>query len=193
VPFDHVLVMVTTDGETDGPSEVPFGANTLETSGGSYHFAFSVPDGYPGYTIVPAEVDATLECGETVPINVQVQQDDATPPVISSVTPSTAVLWPANHKMVGVNVQVQATDNGGAPVCSIQSVASSEPIAGLGDGDTAPDWSITGPLQVDLRAERAGKNGPGRTYTITVSCSDSAGNASTSSTEVKVPYSQGKK
>ena len=78
---------------------------------------------------------------------------DATPPVISSVTPSKGMLWPPNHKMVNVTLAVSATDNPGPPACSITGVSSNEPVNGGGDGNTAPDWSIVGPLSVDLRAE----------------------------------------
>ena len=72
------------------------------------------------------------------------------------------------------------------PVCSLKSVTSDEPENGLGDGDTAPDIQITGPFAVDLRAERAG-GGDGRTYTITVECTDVSGNISTGITTVEVP------
>jgi hypothetical protein len=70
-------------------------------------------------------------------------------------------------------------------------VTSNEPIEGLGDGDTSPDWVITGNLAVDLRAERAG-NGSGRIYTITVRCTDAAGNASARSVLVTVPHDGGR-
>jgi hypothetical protein len=46
---------------------------------------------------------------------------------------------------------------------------------GLGDGGTTPDWTITGDLTLNLRAERSDK-GIGRTYTITVEGGDSSGN-----------------
>jgi hypothetical protein len=71
-------------------------------------------------------------------------------------------------------------------------VSSNEPDNGLGDGDTANDWVITGPMTVQLRAERAG-NGTGRVYTITVRCTDAAGNSSERTVTVSVPKSQGKK
>jgi hypothetical protein len=70
--------------------------------------------------------------------------------------------------------------------CEIVSVASSEPDNGLGDGDTAGDWLITGPLTLELRAERAGR-GSGRTYEIAVRCTDVSGNATTTTTTVVVP------
>src|SRR5207302_6838251 len=121
----------------------------------------------------------TVACGHDVALGVLVRPVDTTPPVIASVTPSTGSLWPPDHKMVGVTLNVQATDNvDPSPVCRIDSVSSNEPINGLGDGDTAPDWLITGLLALDLRAERAGE-GSGRIYSIAVNCTDHAGNAST--------------
>jgi hypothetical protein len=69
-------------------------------------------------------------------------------------------------------------------------VTSSEPANGTGDGNTSSDWEITGPLTVDLRAERAG-TGSGRIYTITVECRDASGNVSTGTVQVTVPHDQG--
>jgi len=71
--------------------------------------------------------------------------------------------------------------------CAIISVSSNEPVDGLGDGDMAPDWIITGNLTVNLRAERSGL-GDGRIYTITVRCTDNSGNSSTRSVEVSVAH-----
>jgi hypothetical protein len=70
--------------------------------------------------------------------------------------------------------------------CRIVSVASNEPQAGLGGGDLGPDWQITGDLTVNLRAERWNK-GKGRTYRITVQCTDTGGNSATSIATVFVP------
>ncbi len=95
--------------------------------------------------------------------------------------------------MVPVTVAVSASDVcSPAPVCKITSVSSNEPVNGTGDGDTAPDWQITGNLTVNLRAERAG-NGSGRVYTLMVGCTDASGNSSTKTTAVTVPHDQGKK
>ncbi len=52
----------------------------------------------------------------------------------------------------------------------------------------SPDWVITGPLSVSLRAERLG-SGNGRFYTITVRCTDEAGNSSPGVATVFVPKS----
>jgi M6 family metalloprotease-like protein len=118
---------------------------------------------------------------------------DTTAPVIDSASASPKVLWPPNHKMKRVTVAVQASDNcDPEPICRITSVYSNEPVNGLGDGNTTPDWKITGDLTVKLRAERSG-NGKGREYTLTVECTDACGNSSTRTTKVAVPHDKGKK
>ncbi len=111
---------------------------------------------------------------------------DSTPPVVSSVSATPAVLDPPNHRLVTVAVTVRATDDSGeAPVCTLTDVRSNEPDNGLGDGDTAGDIVRTGPLSLQLRAERSA-SGSGRVYTLDVLCTDAAGNASPGSTQVTV-------
>lgn len=118
--------------------------------------------------------------------------DDTTAPVIQSLAAAPNELWPPNHKMVSVTINVVVSDNCGVGVTSkITDVSSNEPENGLGDGDSAPDWEITGNLTLNLRAERSGK-GIGRVYVITVECSDEHGNRSTGTVTVKVPFSKKK-
>ena len=125
--------------------------------------------------------------------NVTITIKDGTPPNITKLAVSPNVLWPPNHKMIPVSVNVSASDNcDSKPVCKITSVSSNEPENGLGDGDTAPDWKITGNFTANLRAERSG-NGSGRIYTLTITCNDTAGNSSIKWVTVKVPHDQGKK
>lgn len=113
---------------------------------------------------------------------------DTTPPTITRLTATPGVLWPPNHKMVSVTVHVAAEDRCSPSVsCNITKVTSNEPIHGLGDGDRAPDWVVTGPLTVDLRAERSGR-GRGRVYTITVQCDDPSGNQVAKTVTVRVPH-----
>jgi hypothetical protein len=113
---------------------------------------------------------------------------DTTAPAITGVTAAPASLAPpANHRMVPVTVTTTAADGCGAATCAIASVTSNEPVNSGGDGDTGPDWQITGPTTVSLRAERSGI-GTGRVYTVTVRCADPSGNASTRTTTVTVPH-----
>jgi hypothetical protein len=110
---------------------------------------------------------------------------DTAPPTVASTTPSPTSLWPPNHQMVAVSVAVIASDTVDPhPVSTILSVSSNQPINGTGDGDTAPDWQITGPLTVDLRSERAG--GAARIYTITIATADFSGNTAISTCQVTV-------
>jgi hypothetical protein len=133
---------------------------------------------------------ATDDSGHQGTDSQQVTIQDTTPPVISSVTARPNSLWPPNHKMVPVSVAVSVADVcDTTPSCQIKSVASNEPINGTGDGNTDPDWVITGPLTLQLRAERAG-NGTGRTYTITVECTDGSGNSSTKDVTIVVAHDQ---
>ena len=103
----------------------------------------------------------------------------------------TRVLWTPNHRLVPVTIAASATDRvDPSPVCSIESVASSAPDEGPGDGDTAHDIAITGRLTANLRAERSGR-GPGRVYTLAVGRADAAGNRARTSVSITVPHSNG--
>jgi hypothetical protein len=117
---------------------------------------------------------------------------DTRAPEIHDVSATPSSLWPPNHKMVPVTIAVDASDMcDDAPACRITSVTSNEPSNTIGDGNTSPDWLITGPLGVELRAERMGP-GSGRVYTITVQCTDASGNAgATRTVVVTVPHDQG--
>jgi len=110
---------------------------------------------------------------------------DSTAPTITSVSVSPATLWPPNHKMVPVTVAAAASDACGAASCTIASITSNESVNGQGDGNTAADSQITGPLTATVRAERSG-GGSGRVYTLSVRCTDPSGNASTGTTTVAV-------
>ena len=104
---------------------------------------------------------------------------DTTAPVILDIDGSPReVLWPNNHKMQNTTVVVSATDAVDPnPHAHIVSVTSDQPVNDGGDGDTSPDWLITGDLTVQLRSERT--SGIDRHYTITVEVSDFSGNTST--------------
>jgi hypothetical protein len=112
--------------------------------------------------------------------------------VITETKADKEILGPPDHKMVSVNVEASAValPQFGEPTCSIVSVSSNELVIGKGAGKTHPDWEITGPLSVDLRAERSG-TGTGREYTIMVECSATDGvttSTATASVVVRVPH-----
>lgn len=140
------------------------------------------------YSLGDTDVTLTVtdEKGASDTCDATVTVEDHEAPIITSVTANPNKLWPPNHKMVPVVVAIDATDNCDS-VCQIISVESNEPVNGLGDGNTAPDWVISGDLTLKLRAERSG-TGSGRIYTITVECADSSGNSSTDTATVTVPH-----
>ena len=116
--------------------------------------------------------------------------EDTSPPALKTLEASRTELWPPRHDMVPIVVTAEAVDllDPDAFV-RIVSVASSEPVNGEDDGDTDVDWEITGPLSVDLTAERSGR-GTGRVYTITVEARDASGNTTTGTLDVRVPLSR---
>lgn len=138
--------------------------------------------------------------------------EDTTAPVVTDpleVSPS--VLWPVNHKLVPIDVNVVTFEDTCDPDPAIFcSVESNEPPDDLGDGTTAFDIVFngepiftqgTGPILIDsaggagtfdleLRAERSGL-GDARIYTIECFAVDGDGNQSLSSVAaVEVPHSR---
>jgi hypothetical protein len=146
-----------------------------------------------GLGSTPFSCNAKDNAGNTNSCISVVKVADTTPPAINSVSASPTSLWPPNHKMVPVSLAVDVTDicdPNVAKSCLIVAITSNEPVLGVGSGNTSPDWQITGKLTANLRAERSGV-GDGRTYTLTVQCTDASGNASMKSTAVTVAHDQG--
>ncbi len=114
---------------------------------------------------------------------------DNPPPAITGAVASPAVLWPVNHEMVPIRIDYSASDNCEAvAVCSL-TVTSSETTDGRGDGHTATDWQVIDARSVLLRSERSG-TGNGRTYTVTIACTDGAGGTSRQRVTIAVPKSR---
>jgi len=153
-----------------------------------------ISDNAPGFFDVGVTTPVTFSTqdqsfnGDSCVATVEVV--DTTAPVIGSVTATPNSLWPVDHKLKDITVAVVVTDicDPGSS-CHITAVTSNEPINGPGDGNSLPDYVITGDLTLQLRAERSG-NLVGRTYTIHVECGDADGNTSTSTVDVVVAHSQ---
>jgi hypothetical protein len=138
------------------------------------------PVGTTTVTVTGERLDGTSdECEFDVTVN------DTELPVVGTPTTSPNTLWPANHSMVDVTVNYATTDN--CPLTCVLTVSSNEPVDGLGDGDTSPDWLVIDDHHVQLRAERSGK-GNGRIYTITTTCTDGS-NTTVKTSTVIVPKS----
>jgi hypothetical protein len=126
---------------------------------------------------------------------VEVSVTDFNPPTIEAVS-DPMVLWPPNHKLHEVDVDLVVLDSCDLePEVLLTSVSSSEPENGIGDGNTAPDI-LEADVDTDdrnflLRAERMG-GGSGRVYTATYMATDASGNSSEPVVvEILVPHDQG--
>jgi len=124
----------------------------------------------------------------------EVQVVDLEPPRFVRLEASPARLWPPNHRLVDVAVDVEVEDDcDPAPAVRLVSVASDELElhAGEGSGRTSPDVEDaelgTDDRSVRLRAERAGRR-DGRTYTLTYEVEDASGNATLASVDVVVAH-----
>lgn len=178
----------------DGGNFEPFLEKTQETSA-----TFTGKDGKTyGFICIATDTAGNIEVQEAVAetvTTVAITVVDTTPPEISvSVSPDT--LWPPNHKMIPVSMDVSVSDNCDAdPDIVLISVVSSEPddARGGGDGHTTNDIQDadigTEDYNISLRAERQGK-GHGRIYTITYEATDASGNNATASATVTVPHNQ---
>lgn len=152
----------------------------------------SAVEGTPDTLTVNVESVSGTARNFAVVVSTVSDESDTTPPAINSLAANPAVIWPPNHKMVNVDLTVDVVDDQDpSPVCQIAGVTSNEPIDGPGDGSTDPDWVVADPavLELQLRAERSG-NGTDRIYTVAVSCSDAAGNASSATVPVTVPHNR---
>ena len=128
---------------------------------------------------------ATDRAGNTASVSVVVNIDK-TPPVISGL-PQNCELWPPDHKMVHVADVIVSDALSGVADSSLNAV-SSEPETGPSYGNFAPDVQIDNGT-VQLRAERYSLNG--RTYDLTATATDVAGNTAQGNATCLVPHDQG--
>jgi hypothetical protein len=168
-------VIWTVDGTPSQTNNIPSGGIITASN-----VTFTANFGLGEHVVV-----VSVSNGQTQPVtcSTTVTVRDMRPPRILNIVATPNVLWPPNHRLIPVNLMVEAVDNcDPSPVTRVTNVTSDEPQNPLD-----PDWEITGEHSLNLRAERLGK-GQGRIYTIVVECKDMSGNVSTASVDVTVPH-----
>ncbi len=169
-------VDVVFDDET---SPTPMAAFPLGLTTVTLNFTYTDPTS----TIATTEMDT-----------VDVSIGDTTPPTVAGAS-DPAVLWPPNHKLHEVDVDLVVLDNCDPdPVVLLTSLVSNEPDNGNGDGNTVDDIQEVEVGTDDriflLRAERMG-GGSGRVYTATYNATDASGNYTDGVVETLVPHDRG--
>jgi uncharacterized lipoprotein YddW (UPF0748 family) len=106
---------------------------------------------------------------------------DTLAPVIANAAAAPAELWPPDHQLHNVTVNYNSTDNCGA-VSNAITITCNETAT----GNSLPNWVIVDAHHVQLRAEH-NRLGHERIYTITITATDSSGNATTQQVTVRVP------
>lgn len=152
------------------------------------------PVGTTTVTLTVTHTDPTTLVQTSAQDTVAIAVSDTTPPTLSLLADPT-ILWPPNHKLQEAHLIAFVTDAcDPAPTFVLDSVSSSEPDNGTGDGDTVDDIQGDDPGTDDraffLRAERSG-NGSGRVYTALVTATDASGNTTSGHAQVVVPHDRG--
>ena len=148
--------------------------------------AMTAPSGCGTLTYTPASgsfmrlgshsVIITTTSGQKCSFTVTVTDNE--PPVVSPITLSRTVLWPASEKMKKVGVYYTVSDNGEAVKTTV-TVTSNAPAG------EAPDFEVIDKEEIRLKASRLPDGSP-RIYTITVSAVDEAGNKTSRTTTIAV-------
>ncbi len=152
------------------------------------------PVGATEVTLTVTSTDPNTGAQLTASDTAVVTVSDTTPPMISA-SPDPSMLWPPNHKLRDVHVDVLVFDTCDAnPQVELVSISSSEPDNATGDGNTQGDIVGadvgTDDRDFQLRAERSGP-GSGRTYSALYRVTDLASNHSDFLVRVVVPHDMG--
>jgi len=140
-------------------------------------------DGVTTFTWYAVDRAGNAEAPHTLTISI-----DRAPPVISGL-PTSCNVWPPNGKMVTV-ATVSASDSASGIASLTVNGASSEAPSSRGQADVQVTGTGIAPRIVSVRGDRD-PNGSGRTYTITASATDLAGNAAAAVGTCTVPHDQG--
>lgn len=161
-----------------GGTNVSFPAATVSATCGAVSYT---PASGSFFQIGSSSVIATTATGERCSFTVTVTDNE--PPALSPIVLSSKRIWPANGRMKEVAVRYLTTDNANESNCAV-SVSSNDP--------SGQDAEVVDAHLVRLRASRL-PNGMPRTYTITVTCTDAAGNISKRTTGISVAKNVTKK
>jgi hypothetical protein len=143
---------------------------TIALPRGTHHIALTVADGKGG-----TDVDL-----------VTITVADTGAPVITALNAMPATLWPPTRELVPVEINVKVADNDDPmPSCQIVSVSVDEPGNTTTRNGTEGDVVFEGSLKLQMRAPQPGANG-GRSYTVTVQCTDKSNHSSSRSIVVSV-------
>ncbi|GGQ42938.1 hypothetical protein GCM10010166_08940 [Couchioplanes caeruleus subsp. azureus] len=185
-PSDSKLtftVASSSDGVTFGPTQSTTDGADLSVADGRY---LRITATFTRATTEPAQspilYDVTVATADL---------NDA--PVCTGATPSDAVLWPPNHKMVPITIKGLTDPDGDTLTTKITGIRQDEVVNGPGDGATAPDGAGVGTDTAKVRAERAGTPkapGDGRVYHVSFSVADGQGGTCTGTVKVSVPHDQ---
>jgi len=153
--------------------------------GSSPHF--TAPSAAPGGTTIVFQLVVNDGAASSAADNVTVSVRHLNqPPTCALARASADVLWPPNHKLVPVTIEGVADAEDQGVRITITAVTQSEPVNGLGDGDTSPD-AVFQDDSVLLRSERGGL-GTGRIYNVTFTATDTNSATCTGRVAVCVPH-----
>jgi len=134
---------------------------------------YSQPNG-SFFRIGSHSIIVTSSTGEKCAFTVTVTDNEA--PLLSEISLSKSILWPANNKMKKVAVYYTTSDNA-QDVKAVLSVSS--------NATDNQDWEIVDDHMLRLKSSRLPDGSP-RIYTITVTSSDEAGNKTSRTTTIAV-------
>jgi hypothetical protein len=129
---------------------------------------------------------ATDAAGNEEPARTLDVKIDGTAPVLSGLPSEGCTLWPPNHELQRIAVLRASDAVSGIADGSLQVNATSNEA--IDPSDVVVTEDEDGGLVVELRAERSGGNKSGRTYHLTVTAKDLAGNEVTGAAACTVPH-----
>jgi hypothetical protein len=179
-----------TDVDADGTFTLAAdvgGDVVLVFSGPDFTARLSLHDVPHGATVSIQNIECSTTTGRCQAENVVIAPPGNEPPICDMATARPALLWPPNHRMVGITIVGVFDPDGDSVDITPTAITSNEADDGPGSGNSGPDTQLD-PLAV--RAERSGQ-GSGRVYTIEFVADDGHGGTCSGTVLVCVPHDQG--